>query len=183
MGQRSPAYLVGALPPPSRRSMYLRPKVCPPCSSAILLVYAAVACTCLFLPPPPPPFPTPSNLALSSPPPPFLLFFFFFCKPLSLQVVPLQVLCFSLAHGEERVRDPRTRLLVVMVHAEEQPGPAHWPCLLSHSPLLLMLAPICTECSVQMGLHSCLSAYCCCCLPVCPFLCESAPQGALLLLT
>ena len=63
------------------------------------------------------------------------------------------------------VRDPRTRLLVVMARAEEQPGPAHWPCWLSHSPLLLMLAPICTERSVQMGLHSCLSAYCCCCLP------------------
>ena len=45
------------------------------------------------------------------------------------------------------------------------PGPAHWPCWLSHSPLLLMLAHICTERSVQMGLHSCLSAYCCCCLP------------------
>ena len=50
MGRRSSAYLVGALPPPSRRSMYLRPKVCPPCSSAICLVHAAVACTCLFLP-------------------------------------------------------------------------------------------------------------------------------------
>ena len=61
------------------------------------------------------------------------------------------------------VRDPRTRLLVMMARAEEQPGPAHWPCWLSHSPLLLMLAPTCTERSVQMGLHSCLSAYCCCC--------------------
>ena len=58
-GRRSSACLIGALPPPSLRSMYLRPKVCPPCSSAIYLVHAAVACTCLFFALPP--FPTPSG--------------------------------------------------------------------------------------------------------------------------
>ena len=104
------------------------------------------------------PFSSPSNLALPSPPPPsppvFLLLAFI------LTGIPLQV-HFLLAHGEG-VRDPTTRLLVVMARAEEQPGPAHWPCGLSHSPLLLMLAPICTERSVQTGLRSCLSAYCCC---------------------
>ena len=47
----------------------------------------------------------------------------------------------ALAHLRGSVRDPRTRLLVVMVRAEEQPGPAHWPCLLSHSPLLLNAGP------------------------------------------
>ena len=41
------------------------------------------------------------------------------------------------------MRDRRTRLLVVMARAEDQPGTAHWPCWLSHSPLLLMPAPIC----------------------------------------
>ena len=76
MGRRSSAYLVGTLPPPSRQSMYLRPKVCPPCSSAFRLAHAAVACTCLFLHSHPFP-PLRTWLCPPLPPPPFLLFFFF----------------------------------------------------------------------------------------------------------
>ena len=84
----------------------------------------ALACQCFTFPP----FPIPSNLSPStSPYPPFLLTF-----------ILIGVFFFQ-AQGKS-VHDLRTRLLVVMARAKEQPGPAHWPCGLSHSPLLLVLA-------------------------------------------
>ena len=88
----------------------------------------------------------------------------------------LRVLCFSWSWVQQllcpgafggSVHDISTMVLVVMACGEEQPGQAHWPCWLSHCPLLLTLGPVCTERSLQMGLHSCPSAYCCCCCCCC----------------
>ena len=80
------------------------------------------------------------------------------------------------------VRDPRTRLLVMMARAEEQPGQrtGHAGCL---TPLCCSCWPLSARsapCRWVFILAYLLTAAATACLP---FLCESAPQGALLPLT
>ena len=80
------------------------------------------------------------------------------------------------------MRDPRTRLLVVMACAEEQPGPAAQAMLVVSLPFAAHAGPY-MHGALRADGSSFLPIYLLLLLLACSFLCESAPQGALLPLT